>query len=246
METRLDGRVAIVTGASSGVGRATAVLFAERGAKVVVTARRQERLREVVVEIEGAGGAARMLAGDAALEATAEAVVGMAVAEFGSVDVLVNNAGLGLYKGLLETSAAEFDELMGANVRSGFLFAREAARAMVERGRGGEILFVSSVSGLQGAATESVYSATKFAQVGMAQALDAELRPKGIKVGVICPGGVKTDFAVGRGRTEEFVRGSHMMDPREVAEAIVFACMQPANVRIPMMTVRHMGGAAVR
>jgi len=172
-------------------------------------------------------------------------MIAIAIAEFGRLDVLVNNAGVALYKGLLETSVEEYDEAMRTNVRSGFLFAREAARVMVERGEG-NIVFVSSVAGLQGAAGESVYSATKFAQVGMAQALDAELRPKGVKVSVVCPGGVKTEFAVGRGRTEEGVRTSPMLEAREVAEAIVFACTQPANVRIPQMVVRHMGGAARR
>ncbi len=245
MAVSLEGRVAIVTGASSGVGRATAALLAERGVRVVVTARRESRLREVVREIEATGGRAALLAGDAGEELTAHAAVALAIAKFGQLDVLVNNAGLGLYKELIDTSAAEFDELMGANVRSGFLFAREAARSMIGRGRG-DIVFVSSVAGLQGAARESVYSASKFAQVGMAQALDAELRPHGIKVSVVCPGGVKTEFAIGRGRTEESVRDSPMMDAREIAEAIVFACTLPANVRIPQMTVRHMGGAAPR
>ncbi len=243
MAVPLNGRVAIVTGASSGVGRATAVLLVERGCAVGVTARREKRLQDLVQEIESRGGRAVMVAGDAAEERTAQAVVERTMAEFGRLDVLINNAGSGLYKGLLETSAAEYDELMGANVRSGFLFAREAAKVMVGNGRG-EIVFVSSVAGLQGAAHESVYCATKFAQVGMAQALDAELRPKGIKVGVVCPGGVKTEFAVGRGRTEESVRESHMMEAREVAEAIVFLCSQPANVRLPQLVVRHMGGAA--
>ena len=236
----LKGKVAIVTGASSGVGRATALLLAKGGAGVVVTARRADRLRYVVQEIESTGGRAVMLAGDAANESTARAAVQMARTEFGQLDVLVNNAGLGLYRGLLETTAAEYDELMAANVRSGFLFAREAAKEMIERGQG-QIVFVSSVAGLQGAAGESVYCATKFAQVGMSQALNAELRPKGIKVGVVCPGGIKTEFAVGRGRTEAWVRDSHMMEAQEVAEAIVFLCTQPANVRIPQMTVRHMG-----
>jgi len=111
---------------------------------------------------------------------------------------------------------------------------------MIEQ-KSGTILFISSVAGLQGVAGEAVYSASKFAQVGFAQSLDAELRKHGIKVGTICPGGVKTEFAVGHGRTEDYVRNSHMMEPEEVAEAIVFACLQPSNIRIPQMTVRHMG-----
>jgi 3-oxoacyl-[acyl-carrier protein] reductase len=97
------------------------------------------------------------------------------------------------------------------------------------------------VAGLQGAAGESVYCATKFAQAGFAQSLDAELRKHGIKVGTIFPGGVKSEFALGHGRTEESIRDSRMMEPAEVADAIVYACLQPPNVRIPQMTVRHMG-----
>jgi 3-oxoacyl-[acyl-carrier protein] reductase len=152
----------------------------------------------------------------------------------------VNNAGLGNYKNLVDTSVAEYDELMNSNVRSGFVFSRHAVPVMLEQ-KSGQILFISSVAGLQGAAGESVYSASKFAQIGFAQSLDAELRKHGIKVGTICPGGVKSEFAVGRGRTPEGVQSSRMMNPAEVADAIVFACLQPANVRIPQMIVRHMG-----
>jgi NADP-dependent 3-hydroxy acid dehydrogenase YdfG len=111
---------------------------------------------------------------------------------------------------------------------------------MIEQ-KSGIILFISSVAGLQGAPGESVYCATKFAQSGFAQSLDAELRKHNIKVGTIFPGGVKTEFAVGHGRTEESIRDSKMMDPTEVADAIVFACLQPPNIRIPQMTIRHMG-----
>lgn len=236
----VEGKVAVVTGASAGVGRATAVLLARRGAKVLVTARREGRLREVVAEIVADGGEAVYSAGDAAVEATAVGALGMAVERWGRVDILINNAGAGNYKNLVDTSAEEYDALMDANMRSGFLFARHAAPGMVAQGSG-VMLFISSVAGVQGYAGESVYCATKFAQVGFAQALDAELRKHGVKVGVICPGGVKTEFAVGKGRTEEWVRESHMMEAEEVAEAIVFACGLPANVRIPQMIVRHMG-----
>jgi 3-oxoacyl-[acyl-carrier protein] reductase len=236
----LLGKVAIITGASSGVGRATALVLARSGASVVLVARREARLRAVVEEIQAFGGQAAWLSGDVTQESAARAAAELALGQFSQIDVLINNAGIGLYKTLGETTASDFEELMATNVRSGFLFAREVAPGMLERGQG-TILFVSSVAGMQGAANESVYSATKFAQVGLAQSLDAELRPRGIKVGVICPGGVKTDFAIGRGRTQEFVDTSRMMDPGEVAEAILFFCIQPPNVRIPHMVVRHMG-----
>jgi len=129
---------------------------------------------------------------------------------------------------------------MDANMKSSFLFARHAAPPMIAQ-RSGELLFISSVAGLQGYAGEAVYCASKFAQVGFAQALDGELRKFGVKVGVLCPGGVKTEFALGHGRTEESVKSSYMMEPSEVADAIVFACLQPANARILQMTIRHMG-----
>jgi 3-oxoacyl-[acyl-carrier protein] reductase len=236
----LAGKTALVTGASSGIGWATAVALASHGASLVVTARREERLRQLCSEIESPGAKAVSFAGDAAKESTAQQAIALAIATFGHLDIVINNAGAGNYKNLVDTSVEEYDALINANLKSGFLFSRYAVPHMMEQKRG-TILFISSVAGLQGVAGEAVYSASKFAQVGFAQSLDAELRKHGIKVGTICPGGVKTEFAVGHGRTEDDVRNSHMMEAQEVAEAIVFACRQPPNVRIPQMTVRHMG-----
>lgn len=236
----LAGKTAIITGASAGIGWATALAFAEKGARVVVTARREQRLRELCDLIGARDGKAVYVAGDAAEEATAQACVALAVKQFGCLDVLINNAGAGNYKNLVDTSAQEYDALMDSNMKSSFLFARHAAPVMIQQ-KHGEILFISSVAGLQGYPGEAVYCASKFAQIGFAQALDGELRKYGIKVGTICPGGVKTEFAVGKGRTEEGVKTSYMMEPYEIADAIVFACMQPRNARILQMTVRHMG-----
>lgn len=236
----LAGKTVLVTGASAGLGWATALAFARHGANLVVTARREERLRQLCAGIKSLGSKAVLHAGDAAEEATAQQAIALAIGTFGHLDIVINNAGAGNYKNLVDTSADEYDALMDTNMRSSFLFARHAAPHMIEQ-KSGTILFISSVAGLQGVAGEAVYCASKFAQVGFAQALDAELRRHGIKVGAICPGGVKTEFAMGHGRTEEYVRNSHMMQPQEVAETIVFACLQPANVRIPQMIVRHMG-----
>lgn len=242
METAapLAGKTALVTGASAGIGHATALALAQRGANLVLTARREDRLRTLAAAIESLGGQAVFHAGDAAEEATAQQAIALALNRFGHLDILINNAGAGNYKDLIDTSAADYDALMNANMRSGFLFSRHAVPHMIAQ-KSGIILFISSVAGLQGTAGESVYCATKFAQSGFAQALDAELRKHGIKVGTIFPGGVKSEFALGHGRTEDSIRNSRMMDPAEVAEAIAFACLQPPNVRIPQMTVRHMG-----
>jgi 3-oxoacyl-[acyl-carrier protein] reductase len=236
----LTGKTALITGASAGIGRATTIALARQGANIVVTARREERLRELCSEIEANGGKAVFHAGDVATESTAEKAIGLAIKTFGALDILINNAGIGSYKDLVDTSAADYDAMMDTNVRSGFVFSRHAAPSMIAQ-RSGTILFISSVAGLVGIAGEAIYSASKFAQVGFSQALDAELRKHNIKVGVICPGGVKSEFGLGRGRTEEFIRNSRMMHPEEVAEAIIFACLQPANVRIPQLLVRHMG-----
>jgi NADP-dependent 3-hydroxy acid dehydrogenase YdfG len=236
----LAGKSVLITGASSGIGWATALAFAGKGANVVITARREQRLRELCDLIGAHDGKAVFCAGDAATESTAQACVALAVKQFGRLDILINNAGAGNYKNLVDTSAEEYDALMGSNMKSSFLFARHAAPVMIEQ-KSGEILFISSVAGLQGYAGESVYCASKFAQIGFAQALDGELRKYGIKVGTICPGGVKTEFAVGKGRTEEGVKNSYMMEPNVVADTIVFACMQPPSARILQMTVRHMG-----
>jgi 3-oxoacyl-[acyl-carrier protein] reductase len=239
----LAGKTVLITGASSGIGWATALAFAAKGANVVLTARREERLIELRDKIRESGGKAAFIAGDATDEATAEECIALAESEFGRLDILINNAGAGNYKNLVDTSVEEYESLMDGNMKSSFLFARAAAPGMIAR-KSGEILFISSVAGLQGCAGESVYSASKFAQIGFAQSLDAELRKHNIKVGTICPGGVKTEFAVGHGRTEEGVKDSYMMEPYEVADTIVFACSQPPNARILQMTVRHMGGAA--
>jgi 3-oxoacyl-[acyl-carrier protein] reductase len=236
----LSDKVAIVTGASSGIGRATAIALASQGAHLVVTARRAERLIELCSLIQASGGRCVFHAGDAANEQTARHTVQLAISTFGRVDILINNAGAGNYKNLVDTSASEYDQLMDANMKSSFLFSRYAVPHMIAQ-RSGTLLFISSVAGLQGAAGEAVYCASKFAQVGFSQALDAELRKHNISVGLICPGGTKTEFAVGKGRNEDSVRASHMLNPADVANAILFACNQPPNTRIPQLIVRHMG-----
>ena len=232
---RIRDRIAIVTGASSGLGWTTVEALAARGAKVFAVGRRAERLEA----LQSATGC-DIFAGDASESVTCDAVLELALNKFGRADILVNNAGLGTYKQLVDTTVEEYDELMRMNMRSSFLFSKAVAPGMIER-RSGSIIFVASVAGITGTANESVYCATKFAQVGFAQALDQELFSHGIKVTSLIAGGMKTEFAIGRGREAEAVQNSPMMDPGDVAEAVLFVCDQPDGVRIPTLTIRHMG-----
>lgn len=239
MTKRLNGKVALVTGASAGIGAACARALAAQGATVVLTARRQQRLDALANEVRANGGTALTIAGDAREESTARDAVALATSKAGGLDILINNAGVGNYKNLVDTSADDYDEMMDSNMRSTFLFSRHAAPVMLGR-RSGIILMISSMAGVYGFAGEAVYCATKFAQVGFAQGLDRELRPHGIKVGVICPGGVKTEFALGRGRTEESVAKSNMLEPSDVADAVVLACTQSPGARIIEIQMRTM------
>jgi NADP-dependent 3-hydroxy acid dehydrogenase YdfG len=239
MTAKLTGKVALITGASAGIGQACARILAQEGARLVLTARRQERLDQLKQEAEKLGTKAISVIGDARDESTAIKTVEAAIRSFGQIDILINNTGVGNYKNLVDTSAEEYDDMMDTNVRSTFLFTRHTVPVMLKQ-KEGTILMISSMAGIYGFGGEAVYCATKFAQVGFAQALDKELRTQGIKVGVICPGGVKTEFALGRGRTEEGVSQSNMLDPEDVARAVLLACTQSPRSRIIEIQMRTM------
>ena len=239
MTGKLNGKEAIVTGASAGIGRESARALGGEGALLVLTARREDRLKELVDEIKGLGTEAVYVIGEASEEETAKKTIQAALDNFGRIDILLNNAGMGIYKDLIDTSLQDYDQMMNSNMRSGFLFTRYAVPQMIKQGEG-TILMLSSMAGVYGFAGEAVYCSTKFAQVGFAQALDKELRPKGIKVGVICPGGVKTEFAIGTGRTEDGVAKSAMLEASDVAAAVLLACTQSRGSRIIEIQMRTM------
>ena len=239
MTKRLEDKVALITGASAGIGRASARALGREGAKLVLTARRKERLEQLAAEIKQLGSEAVFFTGDAREEETAQKTVELATKTFGRLDILINNAGVGNYKNLVDTSADEYDELMDTNVRSTFVFTRHTVPVML-RQKAGTILMISSMAGVYGFGGEAVYCMSKFAQVGFAQALDRELRESGIKVGAICPGGVKTEFAVGKGRNEKDVAASGMLDPEDVAGVVLLACTQSPKSRIIEVQMRTM------
>ncbi len=220
---RLKGKTAIITGASSGIGRAAAYALASEGCDLVLTARRRERLIEVQKKCEQMGVRVVYYVGDVRLEQTAIDTVDLAIRSFGKVDILINNAGIGKLISLEDSSAEDYREIMDTNVFSSFMFSKYAARDMLKRHEG-KIIFVSSVTGHIGHEDETIYTMTKFAQRGLSQAIDRELGRQGIKTCVMCPSATKTEFEVGFGRTEEGVAASLWETPEDVAEGILYAC----------------------
>ena len=226
----LADKVAIVAGASSGIGHATSKLFAREGAKVVVGARRRAQLDVLVAEIEAAGGAAVALAGDVRDEAFAQALVETAEGRFGGLDVAFNNAGsLGEMGPTPEVSLAGWSEAIETNLTSAFLAAKYQLPAMLRRGSGSLIFtstFVGHTAGMPGVAA---YAASKAGLIGLTQTLAVEFGPRGIRVNSILPGGTDTPMARQMNGTPEalaFVASLHalkrMASPDEQARSVLY------------------------
>jgi 3-oxoacyl-[acyl-carrier protein] reductase len=164
-------------------------------------------------------------------------LIGEAVETFGRLDALIANAGIGAYGGIMDLSDDQLRDMIDTNVAGTVWPIRAAVPQFLDAG-GGDIVIVASVAGLRGAADEAVYAATKFAQVGLAGALDRELREKGIRVATICPGGTATEFAMGTGRTPDMPGLEEMMRPEDVAAAIVTVLEQPATMRSLIWSMR--------
>ncbi len=187
--------VVAVTGASSGIGLASARMLVEGGARVAVQARRSERLDQLVDEI----GSDKVVGvpGDVTDPAAARELVAAAVRTFGRLDSIVISAGMGAYGGILSASDADLVTMLRTNIDSSVWAVRSAVDQFRSTQQGGDIVIISSVAGLRGGADESVYAGTKFAQVGLAGSLDREVRAEGIRVSTLCPAGVHTGFAIG-------------------------------------------------
>jgi NAD(P)-dependent dehydrogenase (short-subunit alcohol dehydrogenase family) len=233
----LANKVAIVTGASSGIGRAAAKLFAAEGAKVVVAARRRQELDSLVGEIARSGGQAVACPGDVKDEALHVWLVETAVREFGGLDIAFNNAGtMGEMGPTPQVSLGGWRDALETNLTSAFLAAKYQIPAMLDRG-GGSLIFTSTfvgyTAGMPGIAS---YAAGKAGLIGLTQALAAEFGPKGIRVNAILPGGTDTPMAqamIGTPEGRRFVEGMHALKriaaPEEIAKSVLYLASDSAS-----------------
>ncbi|MDR7031163.1 SDR family oxidoreductase [Rhizobium rosettiformans] len=227
---KLEGKVAFVTGASSGIGAAVARALAGQGVKLGLASRHTDDL-----------GLANVVtsACDVRERAQIEEAIAATVQRFGRLDIVVANAGIGSYRPVVETSLEEVDEMVDINVK-GLIYTAQAAIPHLHD-KGGDFITLASEAGRRGLPDEAVYVASKFAQVGFTRSLDHELRSLGIRCSNICPGGVATNFGMGRGlRTPDMPELANMMQAEDVAEVVLFTLTRPPTFRILETAFRSM------
>ncbi|MBI5855222.1 MAG: SDR family oxidoreductase [Nitrospirae bacterium] len=235
--SRLAGKIAVVTGSSSGIGKAIALTFAREGATVVIAARRTVLCQQVAEQIRRLGGTALAIPTDVTDEGQVDHLMAETVRRYGRLDLLMNNAGIVAGGRLAELSTTVFDQVMNTNLRGTFLCCRAGFQQMKQTG-GGTILNMSSVAGVQAWAGTGVYSASKFGIMALTKALADEGRPHAIKVMVICPGGVADELV--DASQEEIVR-SGKISPYDVAETAVYLATLGPNTIVHQVIVDRMG-----
>jgi NADP-dependent 3-hydroxy acid dehydrogenase YdfG len=218
----LEGKAALVTGASRGIGRAVSQQLAAAGVGLGLASRSGDDL--------GLDNAVARPC-DVRNPADLEAIVSETVDRFGRLDILVANAGVGAYGPFLELSPEHLEEMIDVNVKGTLYAVRAALPHLLESGEA-DLVTIASEAGRRGLPLEAVYCASKFAQVGFTRAMDHELRERGVRCTNICPGGVATDFAMGRGRNPEMPELAGMMSSEDVAEVVLFALTRPRTHRI--------------
>ena len=247
MAKTLQGRTALVTGASAGIGRATALLLAEAGAKVVVSARRQERLDELVGEIEASGGEALAVAADAGEPADVDRLWKESrLFAGGPPSIVVVNAGRGLQGGVLSSDESAWASMVQVNVLGAMHLMRVAAEALQKVDGPRDIVVIGSVAGTNVSPFSGAYGATKFAVEAAAEALRREVGRSGVRVTSVKPGVVKSEFQDVAGYDHETFgkvveKYGPMLEPADVARAIKFTLDQPPNVHVNQLTLRPVG-----
>jgi len=240
---RLDGRIALVTGASSGIGEATAIALAESGAKVAIAARRKDRLQALAARLAPLGAEPLVLEADLLDEHVAQRIVADTERHFGKLDILVNNAGVMYLEPVAEADLGRWRRMLELNVLS-LIASTQAALAGMRSRRDGHIVNVSSTAGRIANPNAAAYSATKFGVVAFSEALRREVYADNIRVSVIEPGIVQTELRdhIGHAATQAslnaWASNMRQLQPEDVADAIVFCVSRPSHVNVNEILMR--------
>jgi len=243
MENTLQGKVALVTGASSGIGEATAYALAAQGAYVAASARRADRLNAVVKRIQDSGGQAISIVADIADEAQANDTVNRTVGRWGRLDILVNNAGVMLLGKIAKANTEDWRRMININIL-GLMYTTRAALAIMQGQKSGHIVNISSVAGRTARVGSGAYNVTKWGVVAFSEALRQEVLANNIRVTVIEPGAVATELQShitdpeARRDTDEWIKSITPLQGEDIANAIVYAVTQPQYVDINEMLIR--------
>ncbi len=243
MAGKLDGKVALITGASSGIGAATAVALAAEGAAVVITARREDRLHALAQRIEQSGGKALPLTVDVTDEVQARQMIERTKREFGRADILVNNAGVMLLGPIGGADTEDWRRMVNTNIL-GLMYCTHAALPLMEQQGSGHIVNISSVAGRTARAGAAVYNATKWAVGGFSEALRQEGYKHNIRVTIIEPGAVATELLEHitvpkvKADMQQWVGSLNALTSEDIAAAIVYATTQPPHVNVNEILIR--------
>jgi len=232
--TDLSDRIALVTGAGRGIGRAIALGLAARGADLVVAARTRAEIASVAEEIRSSGRRAVAVEADVSVEKDVRKLADRALQEFGAVDILVNNAGIGVFTNVVELEPADLDRMWEVNVRGVFLCTRALLPSMIEHGLG-DIVNISSLAGRNAFAGGAGYCATKWALIGFARCLMLEVRKDNIRVITICPGSVDTSFSGTGGAPKS---SGEIPSAGDIAQVVADALLMPRHVMVSEIDVR--------
>jgi NAD(P)-dependent dehydrogenase (short-subunit alcohol dehydrogenase family) len=237
MATELEGKVGLVTGGTSGIGRETAVLFAKAGAKVVVAGRRAPEGEETIELVRAAGGEGLFVKTDVSKASEVETLIQKAVERFGRLDVAFNNAGIeGVWTPIVRQSEEDWDRTIAVNLKGVWLCLKYEIRQMLKQGGAGAIVNMSSTTGLVGAVGAAAYSASKHGVIGLTKTAALENAKSGIRINAVCPGFVETPMADRVFRApgvHKYVLSCHPIGrlgrPTEIAEAVLWMCSDRAS-----------------
>jgi NAD(P)-dependent dehydrogenase (short-subunit alcohol dehydrogenase family) len=237
MNMGLEGKVGLVTGGTSGIGRDTAVLFAKEGVKVVVAGRRELEGKETIELVRAAGGDGLFVKADVSIASEIEGLIQKSVEKFGSLDVAFNNAGIeGVWLPIIRQSEEDWDRTIDINLKGVWLCLKYEIRQMLKQGGGGAIVNMASITGLVGSAGAAAYTASKHGVIGLTKAAALENARSGIRINAVCPGAIETPMAnriFGAPAIHKYVLSCHPIGrfgrPMEIAEAVVWMCSDRAS-----------------